>query len=147
MIKKHKQAVLFDFNRTIFNPDTNELYPYAREILSLLYQKYDLYLVSKIELDRLEKLKKLGINNFFAETYFIKKKTEELFEEILGGYDKKKSYVVGDLVENEISIGIKIKTNTIWLRQGKFKDIKLPISHEQPTHTIQDIREIENIIV
>lgn len=147
IMKKHTQAILIDFNRTIYDPNTHQLYPSAVEILSHLSQFYDLYLISKMESDRMKKLEVLGIKDFFIKTYFVEEKTEKLFEEILQIYDKKRSYIIGDLVTNEISIGIKIKTNTIWVRQGKFKDMKLPSWHEQPTHITEDLKEIKKIIV
>ena len=95
----------------------------------------------------MEKLKTLGIKDLFVKTYFVEEKTEKLFEEILRTYDKKISYIIGDLVTNEISIGIKIKTNTIWIRQGKFKDIELSSWQGKPTHIIEELEEIKNIIV
>jgi FMN phosphatase YigB (HAD superfamily) len=146
-MKTPTRAILIDFNRTIFDPNTNQLYPNALKILKYLAQSYDLYLISKMELDRIEKLEALGIKHLFKKTYFVKEKTEELFEEILHAYNKEYSYVIGDVVTNEISIGIKIKTNTIWVRQGKFKDIELPSWHEKPTHIIEELEEIKNIIV
>lgn len=146
-MNKNTQAILIDFNRTIFDPNTNRLYPRAVEILKYLAQSYDLYLISKMESDRMEKLEVLGIKDLFVKAYFVEEKTEKLFEEILQTYDKKHSYVIGDVVKNEISIGIKIKTNTIWVRQGKFKDIELPSWHEKPTHIIKELEEIKNIIV
>ena len=58
-MKTHIQAILIDFNRTIYNPDTKQLYPNALETLIYLQKSYDVYLISKNEADRMEKLKTL----------------------------------------------------------------------------------------
>ncbi len=146
-MKKHTQAILIDFNRTIFDPDRDKMYPKALDTLQYLAQSYDLYLISKVESNRTEKLKKLKIKDLFREVHFVEEKTEKLFEEILQVYDKKSSYVIGDVSVNEIAIGIKIETNTIWVRQGKFKNVELPPWHKKPTHIIKKIEEVRNIIV
>ncbi len=121
-----------------------KLYPGAFEILKCLASLHELFLVSKEERGRKEVLESLGIKDFFRETVFTGKKTPEIFSAMVG--DGKKVVVVGDRIKGEISIGNKLNYITVWIKQGKFQN-EIP-SHriEEPSHTISDIRELEEIL-
>jgi ribonucleotide monophosphatase NagD (HAD superfamily) len=139
-------TILFDYNRTLFNPETESLYPGAVELLENLAPKAMLLLVSKNEPTRSDKLERLGIKKFFKKVAFVDLKTEQLFKDLVsaaGGTGP--VLVVGDRVQGEIRVGKAAGFITVWVKQGKFAEI-LPTEEETPTYTVNDIRELQKII-
>lgn len=136
--------IIFDYNRTIFNPDVQSLYPGVVDLLSFLSLYHDLYLISKNEPGREDKLDSLNIKNFFKEIVFVEEKTIEVFKTITKTHEE--VLIVGDRVQGEITIGNKLNFITVWLKQGKFSKEE-PINDEQkPKYIINDIRELREII-
>ena len=136
--------IIFDYNRTIFNPDTQELYSSVFELLSDLSGKYDLFLISKNEAGRNEILEKFGIDKFFKRIVFTDNKSVETFKEIIGV--DKNAIVVGDRVQGEIAIGNELNLITVWVKQGKFSNV-IPVSKiQKPKYTINNISELKEII-
>jgi len=136
--------IIFDYNRTIFDPDTQELYSGAFELISVLSEKHELFLVSANEPGRKERLIKLGITDFFKKVVFTNDKSPELFREIIG--EEKNVIVVGDRIWGEISAGNQLGYITVWIKQGKFS-MEMPITKKQrPKHVINNISELKEII-
>lgn len=136
--------IIFDYNRTIFNPDVQSLYPGVVDLLSFLSLNHDLYLISKNEPGREDKLNSLNIKNFFKEIMFVEEKTIEIFKTITKTHEK--VLIVGDRVQGEITIGNKLNFITVWFKQGKFSKEE-PINDEQkPEYIINDIIELKEII-
>lgn len=136
--------IIFDYNRTIFDPEQQELYSGVLELITYLSDKHELFLVSKNEAGRKEKLDSLGISSFFEKIIFTNNKTTQLFSEIVNGENN--VIVVGDRILGEITIGNKLNLITVWLKQGKFSN-EHPVSDEQkPKHIIYDISELKEII-
>jgi len=136
--------ILFDYNRTLFNPDTDSLYQGALELLHDMAKRHELILISRKEVGREEHMEKLGIRNYFKSVHFVEEKNEKLFKELAEGDTH--VIVIGDRVKEEILIGNKLGFTTIWLQQGKFADERPSSPDEQPTHTVQTIAEIKKII-
>lgn len=136
--------IIFDYNRTIFNPETNDLYEGVFSVLHELSKKHELFLVSMNEASRKNTVKNLGIEVFFKKVLFVDSKSIEVFSTI--GNAGENILVVGDSIRNEISIGNKMNFITVWIKQGMFSNI-LPITKEQkPKHTISDISELKEIL-
>jgi len=127
--------IIFDYNRTIFNPETENLYEGAFELLSDLVKDHELYLVSANEVGREEKMKKFGIDIFFKKALFVNNKTVEIFEEI--AFKGENVFVVGDNIYSEIKTGNQMDFTTVLVKQGKFSIL---------LHTINDIRELKTLI-
>lgn len=136
--------ILFDYNRTLFNPDTNTLYEGVLPLLASLSQKHTLYLVSKYEKNRKNKIEELGIASYFTETHFVEEKTKELFINIAGSDTQ--MIVVGDRIKGEIKIANELGYITIWVKQGKFALETPETKNETPDETIKHIQELENKI-
>lgn len=136
--------IIFDYNRTIFNPEKQELYSGVLELINTLSQKHDLFLISKKEEGRQEMFDSLGINTFFKKIVFTENKSVELFKEITNNMSD--TVVVGDRVRGEISIGNELNYTTVWVKQSKFSNEQPLNERQQAKHTINDIRELEEII-
>lgn len=136
--------IIFDYNRTIFDPDTDNLYCGALELLQKLSVRHELVLISRNELMRKERLEELDIKKYFQKIVFVHEKSKQIFEEIAG--TTKKVMVVGDSIRDEIKIGNQLGYITIRLKKGKFA-MEIPKDDdERARYEIADMSELENII-
>ncbi len=140
------KAIIFDFNRTLFNPETDTLMPFAKEILEHCIQSYDCYLISYDEGNRKSLLDDLGISRFFKKIALVSKKTRAHFEEIIKPFRYDAVYVVGDRIKGEIALGNELHYTTIWYQNGKFATQLPQETYEHPRHTITSLQELIAII-
>src|ERR1700752_4450596 len=110
--------IIFDYNRTIYNPETKSLYPGVSDLLANLAAQHDLYLVTQKEPGGDDFLLELGIKPHFTEVFFVKEKTVDLFQKIAPSTEK--VVVVGDRVRNELAVGKRAGFSTVWVRQGTY---------------------------
>lgn len=136
--------IIFDYNRTIFNPENDALYPGAFDLLKKLSGIHELFLISTHEAGRKDRFNELGIEKFFKSVVFTNQKTEEVFNSF--GSHTEKTFVVGDSIRNEISIGNVLGFITICVLKGKFADEIAISKEERPNHTIKELVEIEEIL-
>jgi FMN phosphatase YigB (HAD superfamily) len=136
--------IIFDYNRTIFNPETDTLYGGVLELLKDLSVNHNLVLISKDEAGRDVKLKDLGIDGYFENKIFVKEKTVEVFKKLIENNEK--VLVIGDRVRGEISIGNQLGFITVWIKQGKFANELPQNQNEIPNHEIDEIKQLSEII-
>ncbi len=142
--------IIFDYNRTLFNPDTDSLYQGVIGLLKNLSKKNELFLISRNELGRKGRLQELGIENYFKKMAFVEEKTLKIFEDLICDErrpdNKANVLVIGDRVKEEIFLGNQLGFITIWVQQGKFSN-ELPTKpEEQPIHTVKNIEDLKDII-
>jgi len=136
--------IIFDYNRTIYDPETGQLYPSVIELLRDLSAHHELFLVSQYESVRKKQVADLGIARFFKEIVFVPSKTKSLFQDLAGR--SKNAMVVGDRVQSEIYLGNELGLVTVWFRRGKFRD-EVPVDpREQPRHIIKNLNELYAIV-
>ena len=135
--------IIIDYNRTLFDPETRDLYPGAFTLLEQLAVRHDLYLVSKNEPGRSTRLEQLGISRFFKQTYFVEEKTPDLFVSIL---ENAQGFVIGDKLNSEIAAGNAANCVTIRVCQGKYALELAQNSGQQPTHTVLSLVEVPEIV-
>lgn len=143
---RETDAVIFDFNRTIYDPKTEKLMEGAvRLIHHLQKRKVKLALLTRTTDDKRRQLiKSLGLDSLFDEIVLTEeKKQEHHFFSLTKKMDvaAERCVVLGDRVKSEIVIGNKLGMKTIWLRRGKFKKEIPEIPEEQPTYTINNLHE------
>lgn len=136
---------LFDFNRTLFNPDMGVLFPGALGCLSNLRQQGTiLILLTTYSPGRnLNLFNKLGIADLFDSCRIVDQKTVASFLEILNGFENSRTFVIGDRLDEEILIGNDLNLTTIWINQPKATDTPLT---GIPDYTINSLDEIAAII-
>lgn len=136
-----KKTIIFDFNRTLFDPESKQLFPGVLDMLSRLKNDNRLILITRKEGQRENLIEELGLKQFFEQIILTEKKTLEAFSLLL---DKNgKTIVVGDRLVDEIAIGNTLGCTTIHLKQGKFADDQAAIT---PTFTIKTITEVLPIL-
>lgn len=129
--------VIIDFNRTLYDPDTEKLMEGADELLQRLSRRnISMVLVSRREGAREEILSAFGISPMFNEVIFCEEKTDSLFREIIANYGQKENFVIGDYLYQEIRAGNQAGATTIHFKKGKFADIEPTGDMDVPDHTI-----------
>lgn len=142
-------AVIFDFNRTIYDPDTKGLFPDAHKVLKTVKERgIPMYLVSKADESRPQLLDELELRDYFVDTFFVEQKNPALFFEIQrhANVHPKDIYVVGDHLHKEIRCGNQCGMRTIWLKKGKFADLEPAVVADTPWKTISDLSESIDLI-
>ena len=140
------KMIVFDFNRTLYDPEHRALSRGARQLLDLAVARgYQLVLLSQAVASRAELIRELGLARYFVEIQIVERKGAQLLAGITERYlpDLAQSYVIGDRAQGEIRLGHEAGWQTIWLQTGKFAD-ELPAF--SPTHTVTDLSDIENLI-
>ncbi len=136
--------IIFDYNRTIFNPDTGTLYEGVLDVLTQLSKQHVVSLVTRLEPGRQDVFGSLGIAHFFKHIIFVPKKTIETFAQIIDGPTR--TIVVGDRLQDEIQIALSLGCVSVWIKQGRFSDDDVHNKDIQPRYTICDIRELLEVI-
>jgi FMN phosphatase YigB (HAD superfamily) len=136
--------IIFDYNRTIFDPETDNIYPGVIELLKKLSVYHKLFLVSRNEPERKKRFEDLHIKDYFQKIAFVNQKSTEVFKEISG--DTKNVIVVGDSIADEIKIGNQLGYITVRLKKGMFAEKSPTNKDEIATYNIHDMSELENII-
>jgi FMN phosphatase YigB (HAD superfamily) len=117
--------IIFDFYKTLYNPEDKSLYRGITTLLKKLSKRYKLILVSTGEVNRRKKIQKLGIDKYFKEVIVCEQKTFNDYAKIISSPTR--TLIIGDCIEEEIKIGKKIKCNTLLINSKK----------ENPTKTIK----------
>lgn len=134
--------IILDYNRTIFDPTTNDLYPGVGQLLADLSRRHRLYLVSQNEPSRYDRLQQLDIERYFVETAFVDEKNEKLFLRLIK--DSHDVMVVGDSLSNEIAIGNRLGFITVLVRQSRFASPNDSLTPAR--HSIERISDLPAIL-
>lgn len=141
-----KNIIIFDFNRTLFNPDEESLFDGALEILDYLSNKsFTLILLGKGDQKRRNKIKALHIEQYFSEIHIVEEKSLSQLEKI-ANQSGSVVYSIGDRIKKEIKLGNQFGFITIWFKNGKFSEEVPESKEEEPNHTISTLLELKNII-
>jgi FMN phosphatase YigB (HAD superfamily) len=136
--------ILLDYNRTIFDPETDMLYPGVFDILRRLSVRHELFLISRDEPSRKERMEELDIRQYFQKILFVKEKSKQIFSEITD--DAKDVIVVGDSIGDEIKVGNQLGFITVRLKKGMFATAIPKDADEVAKFELSDINELEKII-
>ncbi len=145
---KKDKLIIIDFNRTIYDPENSQMYAGAREMIKDLRSRgYITVIATRIEGGRSELIAKQGVSDIVDGIENIPTKNGRIFQGIadkyLGHYKKNDVWVIGDYITSEIRAGVEAGFHTIWVRQGKFRDV---CSDDiRPEHIIYSIEEVVNI--
>lgn len=141
-------TIVFDWKRTLYDPDLGELIAGTKEILAWLKQKgVKMVLIGKGGDDMHGEVKKLGVGDFFSNIVFQEgDKDITLFKPFVNEDSSKNILFIGDRVRSELEAGNKLGATTIWVKQGKFAKEK-PLSDDQlPTYTVNSLIEAKALL-
>lgn len=146
-----KRIIIFDFNRTIYNPEIEKLAKDTKMVLAALVRRnFMLYLISRtgVSNSRKKLIDQLSIKRFFSRIILTGEKNLKDFRKLTRqkNIDFSRSFVIGDRIRQEITFGNILGLQTVWLQTGKFSN-ELPRNNkEQPKYTIQALKDILKIV-
>ncbi len=147
------EAVVFDFGRTLGNPDTKQLFPGVVDVLQQLRDReirLALVTIARYASSREDELAAFGLTRFFSTVEILDFRSgrprKDFGALLVGmGVEPQGSAVVGDNLEEEIRAGNEIGAYTIWTTQNlSRKGLQLPEegSIYRPRDTIRAITEL-----
>jgi FMN phosphatase YigB (HAD superfamily) len=142
-----QKAIIFDFNRTLYDPDTQQLMPDVLNVLRYLKQLgYKMFLIGKGTEERKTLIQDIGVAPFFDKIIVKDEKDFNDFLNLKNEYPEHEFYSVGDRVKKEIKYSNQVGCKTIWLKRGKFA-IEEPIEpDETPWKIINELHEIKTTL-
>ena len=109
------KIILVDFKRTLYNPDTREMYPNWDAILQLKTFGLEVWLWSRDEFEGIERELRNKIKGMFDRAIISNDKDLRQVEK------PAESCIITDH-RFDIEIAQNVGSRAIWLRQGKYKD-------------------------
>ncbi len=142
-------SVIFDWKRTLYNPDDGTLITGSREILEILQKnKIPLFLMGKGGDDMYEEVKKLDVERYFTNIVFQEgAKEDALFKPFVSKDKPSGTLFIGDRIRSELAVGKSLGATTIWVRQGKFADETPENVSQEPDYTIASLVEAKALLV
>jgi FMN phosphatase YigB (HAD superfamily) len=140
-------TVIFDLNRTLYDPETNGLLPGVHDLLETLQaNSVEMHVISRKEPGREDILKAHGVEHYFGSITFVDDKTHELFADYVSSLHGP-VYVVGDYLHEEIRFGVQAKAKTIWLKRGKFSHLLPESEDDTPWKIVSELDEVAHLIL
>lgn len=148
------KAVIFDLDNTLIGEKDRKTFPYAKEILTQLKNRYKLGPLSNTESRSSEtvcdELREAELDGFFdvivtACDAGIRKPNPRIFEIVLEklGVKPDEAVMVGDIISTDIFGGNRIGMRTVLLQPSEEYQRS---SWEHPDHTIKSLKEILELL-
>jgi len=148
------KLVIFDWGRTLYDPETKVLFPETKEVLEHLKSEgFMLAIVALATAGQEKILERLGIiqdeqlAQYFVSIKFDTENKGAMYEDTIREHKVEFGDVtiVDDRVIRGIAWGNKHGCTTVWVQNGKFAQ-ELPSKETgEPTYIIKTIGEIKNV--
>jgi FMN phosphatase YigB (HAD superfamily) len=137
-------SIIFDWKRTLCNPDTSTLIDGAVDLLDYFYQhKIPMYLIGKGKEEMYTETTRLDVAKYFTEILFVEgSKDPNDFLSFMDVKHPERTVVIGDRIRSELAVGKSVGATTIWVRQGKFSSEEAESESLQPDFEVVSLREI-----
>lgn len=138
--------VIFDWKRTLYDPDTKELIEGALNLLKFIKSKnIPMILIGKGGDDMNDEVDRLGVGDYFDEVVFAEgEKDPQVFAKY--AKDPKNSLFIGDRVRSELEIGNRLGATTVWVKQGKFAGEEPESQEQKPDYTVSNLSECQVLL-
>lgn len=140
-------CIIFDWKRTLYDPDSKTLIEGAKSLLDFIKNKnIPLISVGKGGKDMQGEIDRLRVRSYFKEIVFAEgQKDPQVFKKYISA-DPKKTVFIGDRVRSELEIGHKLGATTIWIKQGKFANEEPENEEQKPDYQIPSLSECIEIL-
>lgn len=137
--------IIFDWKRTLYNPDDGTLVDGAKEILELLHHKnIPLALIGKGNAKMYAEVKRLGVEEYFNNIIFQEgAKEDSLFKPYISKNNPSTTLFIGDRVRSELAVGKSLGATTVWVRQGKFSAEEPENENQKPDYIVATLIEVK----
>ncbi|HEV8601287.1 MAG TPA: hypothetical protein VGQ87_01675 [Patescibacteria group bacterium] len=146
------KAILFDWDRTLYDKDNKQLFPETVEVLEYCLKKYKTLTIVSLAIDgdingRVNDIEKFGLNKYFKEVLFDVFDKDLLYSTVLKKLSLKPEevLVIDDRIKR-LSWPIRHGCWTIWLKKGNFSDEMPDASTGLPNYKVESLGEIMKII-
>lgn len=138
-------SIIFDWKRTLYDPDDCSLIAGTKAVLQLLrHYNIPIVLIGKGGDDMRVEVERLGVKAYFSKIIFCEGyKDINLFRSYISTTNPKTTFFIGDRVRSELEIGNTLHATTIWVRQGKFSNEEPESNIQKPTYTISSLGELK----
>lgn len=137
------KAIIFDYARTLWNPEVNELYPHALELVERLGKKYKMCLIRRNSRNVIVKEEIMRFFEFdIGEGTKEEKHFLQAFEKL--GVKPSECVVIGDRAQLEITLGQALGCKTIWIKAGKYSEL---LADVQPTFTVSSLEDLDALLL
>lgn len=142
------KTIIFDWKRTLYDPDEKNLIPGAIELLNFLKHKnIPLVLIGKGTQEMHDEVKRLGIKKYFTYILFREGvKDPNMYIPFIDNNFPKDTIFIGDRVRSELAVGNSLGATTIWVKQGKFAGEEPESENQKPTFTVLSLPAIKAIL-
>ena len=137
-------SIIFDWKRTLYNPDTSTLIDGAVEVLNYFSRhNVPMFLIGKGQQEMYDETKRLDVAKYFQDILFIEgSKDPNDFMKYMNLSYPERTIVIGDRINSELAVGKKVGARTIWVKQGKFAN-EIPADNSQkPDYIVHNLKEI-----
>lgn len=139
--------IIFDWKRTLYDPDNKVLTEGALSLLEFISSKnIPMVLIGKGGREMNEEVNRLGVKKYFKQVIFSEgPKDQNKFASFISE-DPRQAFFIGDRVRSELEIGKKLGATTIWVRQGKFA-LEEPLNKDQiPDYTVLSLTDCLKLV-
>ena len=141
-------SIIFDWKRTLYDPDTKTLIDGTKEILNKIQEiGIPMTLVGKGGQDMYSETKRLNVEKYFKNIIFNESpKEKELFEPYISKNNPRATLFIGDRIRSELAAGKSLGTTTLWVRQGKFATEEPENAAQNPDYTVNSLLEANSLL-
>lgn len=140
------RAIIFDWKRTLYDPDNRVLIDGATELLEYIRRKnIKMILMGKGGEDMQKEVERLRVEQFFSHIVFAEgEKDPKVFAKYIE--ESKRTLFIGDRVRSELEIGNKLGATTVWIKQGKFAQEEPENKQQEPNYTVASLNDCLNLL-
>lgn len=141
--------IIFDWKRTLYDPDTKELIAGALDVLEKIKDMGVLaVLIGKGGEDMSLEVDRLNVRGYFQDIVFAQgDKDPNVFAKYISKEKPEDTFIIGDRVRSELEIGNVLGATTIWVKQGKFASELPENDGQQPDYTVSSLAEALKILL
>lgn len=140
------ETIIFDWKRTLYDPEKRELLAGAQGVLDVFVARQPrLVLIGRGDAEMGEEVDRLEVRRYFDDIQFVDDKDEAVFGQYIDPGNPEATVVVGDRARKEIALGKTLGARAVWLRAGKFADELPRAEGPEPDAIIKDIRELPEL--
>lgn len=142
------KGIIFDFNRTLFDPESQRLFGGVATLLPKLAKNYKLALLSTGNESRKQLIKSLAMEKYFREILVVLEKKEDHLTRLAEACkcQPQEILVVGDGIKSEIALAKSLGMRTVWLKKGVFANDEPAGGSERPDFVIFRLNELEKVL-
>lgn len=140
--------IIFDWKRTLYNPEEKSLIFGSLELLNFIFQKnIPMVLIGKGGEDMYQEVDRLNIKKYFTDILFKEGEKEvETFRQYVNEKQPKSTLLIGDRVRSELEVGNILGATTVWVKQGQFATEEPKNEDQKPDFTVGSLNEVSKII-